>query len=167
MQIDFGLVSLLTLHKQQMEANHIQPITERDWMGIQNVEFDDNKHFMLGFTERFTRYEQSLNPAYIEASIQPMVIPITKLDPPPEEFKTTYPRFVGKLNDDFPFDDIKGMSGGPIFGFGKKEQDRYWIVAVQSSWLPDERIIFGCPIQVIAAPIEAFLRSAANHTGNL
>lgn len=164
--LDYGLIALSTLHKEQMEKNHIQPITEQDWMSLNNIEFD--QCFMLGFTKHFISYEpqQSPNDSHIQASVQPVVIPITKLDPPPEEFRTTYPRFVGKINDNFSLDDIRGMSGGPIFGFGKKEQNRYWIVAIQSSWLPTRRVIFGCPIQTVAIPIEAYIRATANRASD-
>jgi hypothetical protein len=45
------------------------------------------------------------------------------------------------------------MSGGPILGFSK-QADKYWIVAIQSSWLPASKIIFGCPIPIIADFVE-------------
>jgi hypothetical protein len=44
------------------------------------------------------------------------------------------------------------MSGGPIFGLKfEGEQTKYWIVAIQSSWLSDERIVFGCPLPIFAS----------------
>jgi hypothetical protein len=45
--------------------------------------------------------------------------------------------------------DINGMSGGPIFGFKRGEDGRmrYWVIALQSGWFPDKRIIFACRIR--------------------
>jgi hypothetical protein len=87
---------------------------------------------------------------------------IDKLDDPPNDLQvTTYPRFVGKLSDDLPLDTIKGMSGGPIFGFDQ-ECSRYWIVAIQSSWLPERKITFGCPIRVFATIVEKMLADVAS-----
>jgi len=43
-----------------------------------------------------------------------------------------------------------GMSGGPIFGFRHGPPMTYWVVAIQSSWLPSEGIVFGCPLPIMA-----------------
>jgi hypothetical protein len=87
----------------------------------------------------------------------PTLIPLTRLDELPEGVAaTSYPRFVAKIYDNVEFPDIDGMSGGPIFGVGKSSdgKDRYWIVAVQSSWLKSRRITFGCPLPVFAQMVD-------------
>ena len=45
------------------------------------------------------------------------------------------------------------MSGGPIFGFRLKPF-AYWIVAIQSAWLPESRVVFGCPVPALATLLE-------------
>jgi hypothetical protein len=55
------------------------------------------------------------------------------------------------------------MSGGPIFGFFKGADGRwqYWIVALQSRWNEERRIIFACPVPVIAEVVERDLQRHA------
>ena len=52
--------------------------------------------------------------------------------------------------------DIDGMSGGPIFAIKwiDSQNIRYWVVAVQSSWLRSERILAACPILPLVNAIE-------------
>jgi hypothetical protein len=55
-------------------------------------------------------------------------------------------------------DDIKGMSGGPVFMFVPKgEQLWYWVVALQSSWFPDSRVTCAMPIPDIGHLMMSFL----------
>jgi hypothetical protein len=44
------------------------------------------------------------------------------------------------------------MSGGPIFGFRRNEDGRlsYHVVALQSWWDEDKRIVFGCSVPFFA-----------------
>jgi hypothetical protein len=54
------------------------------------------------------------------------------------------------------------MSGGPIFAFYKDEKGdrRCDIVAVQSSWFEDSRIIFGCPLSSFAEVLHQAVEAA-------
>jgi hypothetical protein len=44
----------------------------------------------------------------------------------------------------------------------------YWVTAIQSAWLPDRRITFGCPVPTIGGLLdkytEDFLEEAAKGT---
>jgi hypothetical protein len=33
----------------------------------------------------------------------------------------------------------------------------YWVVAIQSSWLEDQRVIFACPLPVLAKLLTAWI----------
>jgi hypothetical protein len=55
---------------------------------------------------------------------------------------------------------IAGMSGGPIFGFNFDPPTKYWVVALQSSWLPDEGVVYGCPLPTLAGIISEYLEEA-------
>ena len=84
-------------------------------------------------------------------AVSPTLIFFQKPSVEPENIKKTkYPRFVGQLKKDISINSIVGMSGGPIFGFNLNPPIRYWVVAIQSSWLKDRRITFGCPLPVLA-----------------
>jgi len=68
-----------------------------------------------------------------------------------------YTRFQASLNSGY-VDDISGMSGGPILGFSEK-LGGYFIVAIQSTWLPKEKICFGCPLPILASIFENIIDS--------
>ena len=149
--LDFGWVALSPYYQRLLEANNIIPVGEENWMHQHEVEFDH--YLMLGLPEVFIRPEIQGNEQIIPLS--PTFIPITKLTEIPDDLpKTQYSRFVAKISDDCPLDNIKGMSGGPIFGFDKG-YNRYWIVAVQSS--KRHRIIFACPVPVFATLVEKMI----------
>ncbi|MGH7193449.1 MAG: hypothetical protein ACREJM_07930, partial [Candidatus Saccharimonadales bacterium] len=60
--------------------------------------------------------------------------------------------FVARIHKEADIETIEGMSGGPIYGFRFDDRGnlRYHIVALQSSWLPKQRVIFACPFAVFA-----------------
>ena len=65
---------------------------------------------------------------------------------------TVFPRFVATLPDGLPLKSVSGMSGGPISGFRREPQfARTWIVALQSSWVPERRIVYACPLPLLAS----------------
>ena len=51
------------------------------------------------------------------------------------------------------------MSGGPIFGIRLKPVMTYWIVALQSSWNAEKRIVYGCELPVLASLMTSWARS--------
>jgi hypothetical protein len=66
-------------------------------------------------------------------------------------------RFVGQINPEHNVGSIAGMSGGPIICFREDDFEPYFVAAIQSSWLPDSRITFGCPIKVMLDIAHEFL----------
>ena len=98
---------------------------------------------------------------HLTGALSTMMTWVTKLDgPPPGVPTTTYPQFVGRAGGTH---DMAGMSGCPIFGFEKGRDDRYWIVAIQNSWIRPRRIIFGTPVPVLGARIEEQLALIEEH----
>lgn len=160
--LDFGLVALSPYYQRLLEANGIAPVSEENWRHQHRVEFD--QHFMLGLPEVFITIEPTISEADEEiiSTVSPVMIYVTKLSEPPENLpETHFPRFIGRIRDDCPLDNIKGMSGGPVFGLNK-EGNRYWIVAVQSSKLESsnlsrEKLVFACPVAVFAALVEEMI----------
>ena len=67
--------------------------------------------------------------------------------------------FVGRVAPEAKIDTIKGMSGGPIYGFRYDSSGRllYHAVALQSLWRERSRIVFGCPVPVFAERTHEFL----------
>ena len=64
------------------------------------------------------------------------------------------------LNRGYPSPDvlgsIKGMSGGPVVSIerGSDGELRYYLVAVQSAWLPESRIVRATAFQVLLEGID-------------
>ncbi len=79
---------------------------------------------------------------------------------PKKAWRKPFERFIGRIptKHKLTVGDIKGMSGGPIFGFAKEEPNRHYIVAVQSAWLKTKGITFGCPVPLIAQLAERQLK---------
>ena len=159
--LDFALIGLPKFYQTLLEANGIKPVSERNWVLQDRIVF--REHFVLGLPtelKQFTPDGQTFAPT-------PAIIPVTKLDGPPTGHDTQFGRFFGKIFDNVTISDIDGMSGGPIIGIGDGGDGvrRYWIVALQSGWIRDKRIIFGCPVPVFAAMVEAQIRQLENDAG--
>ena len=99
---------------------------------------------MLGLPEEYVEFTH----------VSPTVLFVTEIhDIPDGVAPTKCPRFIGKLDERISID-IKGMSGGPIFGFKKDCDNRYWVVAIQSSWIADRKLTFACPVPVFAQIVQ-------------
>lgn len=164
--VDVGLVSLRPYYRSLLQANGIEPISEEHWRNQSNVEC--NRHLMLGFPTELIGMDIKQTPQgyRLTGSISPAMIFVTKLDdPPPDAASVGNPRFVGQIGAHV-IADIDGMSGGPIFGIEKGREDRYWTVAVQHSWLPSKRVIFGTPVSFIGKFIDEVVSEAEGEEGD-
>lgn len=143
--LDFGLVALRPHYVALLAKHGIKALFEENWINQHRVKFD--AYTMLGLPEEFVKFEQNGSVGIVS----PTMIGVEALNSPPEGTKLThYPRFVGQLEKNLALSSIVGMSGGPIFGFRYGPPMAYWVVAIQSSWLQSQRIIFGCPLPVLA-----------------
>ena len=152
--LDFGVMAIHPHHVRLLALNGVEVLSEQRWVHQSRVRFD--KYLMLGLPEELTTGHVS---AAGEASIVPVLLDVRKLDRPPDErAPTRHPQFIGKIDPSLPLKSMKGMSGGPIFGF-RKESDtsgRYWIVALQSSWNREKSIVYGCPLPILASLMTAW-----------
>jgi hypothetical protein len=122
-------------------------LEEKNWIHQANVTFDG--YVMLGLPEEFS--SDTVNDAG-EGIVSPTMFGVQRLDPPPDDTPVTNnPRFVGQIRAGTPIKSVVGMSGGPIFGFSFGEQTRYWVVALQSTWIRSSRIVYGCSLPVLAS----------------
>jgi|GEM_PF-1752621 len=149
--LDFGLIMLRSYYVDLLDKHGIAAIFEQNWIHQSRIDFDD--YAMLGLPDEFIsavfkRADQHLSTL---GSVSPTLIQVQKPAVPPENLKETkFNRFIGQLKSDMPLWSIVGMSGGPIFGINHGPPERYWIVAIQSVWLETRKIIFGCPLPVLA-----------------
>ena len=147
--LDFGVVPLDPHHVGLLRRHDMVAMGEENWLHQHRVAFDG--YAMLGLPEQFTSERLDDSGAGV---VSPTFISLRRLDPPPGDLRaTTYPRFVGQIDPKLDIDSVVGMSGGPIFGFRRNHELRYWVVAIQSSWLASRGIVFGCSVPVIASII--------------
>jgi hypothetical protein len=159
--LDFALIGLGPYYQGLLQANGIVAVSHENWEKQHEVDF--GKHMMIGLPQKAIEASswKSKGKVHFEAFVRPMTIDVEKLNELLEGIREThYPRFIGKITGDLPIDDIIGMSGGPILGFSK-ESDKYWIVAIQSSWLSASKIVLGCPIIIIADFVEKMIAETA------
>lgn len=165
--LDFGIMSLAPYYVRLLAKNGVVALDEKNWAHQSTLEFDF--YSMLGFPDELTSKRV---PASGDALVAPVMFPVRRLpSPPPDRDPTQHPQFVGQL-DQLPLQSIKGMSGGPILGFKLGAEGlRYWIVALQSSWHPQRRIVYGCSLPLLAsmmtrwaAQVEAERLAVSLHT---
>jgi hypothetical protein len=168
MGLDFGVIPIGSHHARLLQKNGMVALAEENWIRQGQVEIEG--YTMLGFpAERTSGRISSFSTVHIEAT---MFAVRRLLDQ--DHRKTFYPRFIGQLDHNLPLKSIEGMSGGVIFGFQSKPQLRYWIVAIQSSWEPQTRIVYGCSLPVLGSLMThwgreniAILRELDAHTSEI
>jgi hypothetical protein len=158
--LDLGFIPLRDLFKEGMRKNII-PISEKHWCRRHDLEIA--AYWMLGFPgEVHGWFNKPINAGEDRISVAAPVIisaeeirDIAEIPTSVVIPSTTFPRFIGRINLEIPFD-IKGMSGGPIFGLIETADGKvgYTVIALQSSWYEDSRIILGCPIHVFGKIID-------------
>src|SRR5262249_32188711 len=163
--LDFALLMLDDEQRTALELRGIRPISEENWVrqDIAACEF----FALLGLPTCLVGEGRGVVPhgQGTGGIVNPALVPVERVELPPDEMPpSTYPWFVGRVGAAQGLPDLDGMSGGPIFGFfmGEDGQWRYWIVALQSRWNAEKRIIFACPVQVIGRIVEAELRRYAD-----
>jgi hypothetical protein len=153
--LDFGLLDLGDYLRVHLEKNEVEPVREENWRVPLDLNFD--WYIILGFPQEFVD----------AGDLSPTMVYLQKLDFLPADVEPTeWRRFAGRLGDNFSLKSLKGMSGGPIYGFKRNCSDRYWIPAIQSSWRKDHKIAFGCPVPLLAHLAEECLFGEQEENGS-
>lgn len=167
--IDCGFIYLRPYYKSLLKANGVVALDEIQWKRQPDTsEFD--VCWMLGLPTEFIDNSDSASVLFRTA-----FFPLDAVIETPEPFKRDSPTglpaedailrdgmFYGKIHEDIDLpkddrgrDDIRGMSGGPIFGFARRgEALKYWLIAAQSCWFRDSRYVRGFPVPLIASYLE-------------
>ncbi len=159
---DYGVIYLRPLIRDNLVANGVVRVEERNWRNQENVDFEH--FFMLGLPTENMVKELSDTSGHVTTSIriQPSMLPVERLESVPESLANLDgPQFIGKLLvPESSLQSIDGMSGGPIIGLRRNQDGSalYWIVAVQSGWLSQRRIVHACPFPPFACKLEDELR---------
>lgn len=136
---DYGIIFITDYYKALLERNNIHPLNEEVWKKQRTkVDF----YMLLGVPSELTKIDNNMNVQFM-----PSMYSVEPIDERPEGFpETDAPVFYGKVIIEGGVSRIEGMSGGPIFGFHEDEkgQLKYWLIALQSSWLPEAHFIKAC-----------------------
>ena len=148
--LDFGIIMTHPFYWRSMEANGITPIPEERWVESFEEEFDVYK--MIGIPMNATLQQQGL--------AQPVLYTVTKSDDSgirigPDGQPVW---FVGNLPAGVR--SVRGVSGGPIFGFRKVAENQwdYRVVAMQSWEDQSQGLIYGTPLLSFAPVVSKIVR---------
>jgi hypothetical protein len=168
--LDLGLLYLRPYPVQHLSATGVVPVSEENWLHQHKVAFD--YYGLLGFPSHLVNSSRRQGEFgdEIVGLVQPTFVWVEKLNEIPEKVEhSELPWFVGQIHPNADLPSIRGMSGGPIFGLKitPDRRIRYWIVALQSWWDKEKRIIFGCPVPVFMGLLEnGFQESTEDREGD-
>ena len=145
--LDFGVIVLDPYYVRLLSYNGTVALQEQNWISQSAIEFDG--YMMLGLPEEFISGHLTGSG---EGTVSPTMFGVHRLESPPDDRPPTlHSQFVGQLDRALAIKSVKGMSGGPIFGFRLEPEMSYWVVALQSSWDPTKRIVYGCSLPILAS----------------
>jgi len=142
--LDYGLIKIPPLTQLAFEKNKIRPVCEANWASISELTFTAYK--MLGIPSHLV--DEIPIGDDIRALFPNALLHVHRISPADVPTISNDEWFVGKLADESTISNIEGMSGGPIMGFRQigTGQWVYHVIAIQSRWLPNSRIVLGCSI---------------------
>jgi hypothetical protein len=165
--LDLGLIHLRDLHVRNLRANGIRPFDEKGWRDPPPAS-EMVRYAVIGLPDQFIERDATESGA-VRVSVNPTFVYLEGVDAP-EGMERPFPCFYGKLADnifnpnaDAALEGMAGFSGGPIIGFSRRPGNatelRYHLIAVQSAWRRDHRVVVGPLMSVVAAWLEGAIRS--------
>jgi hypothetical protein len=151
---DHGILTLSSNLRALVASNGVVPLTEDFWRHGQEVL---ETYLLVGVPEQW------LTPTGIgRMNITTMIARLEKTER--GDFpEVDAPMFYGRLRRD-PLTNMRGMSGGPIFGFLTSETgvQHYYLVAMQSSKLGGDRDISAMLMEPLAELMDAMARGSGD-----
>lgn len=154
---DYAAAPLSNLIVQNLHAGGVRPIGESVF-GI--APFDQYPHWLLAGTRN-----ESFEVVGGRDTLKLTLIPLAPSTAPEGvvdsgEGHRVFAKMLSRPDlDAVQVTDVRGMSGGPIFGLRECGGEvRYWLMGLQSSWYPDSRIVCFCPILRFFAAIKEAIR---------
>ncbi len=156
--LDLGLIPLDAFYRRRLVANGVKAFDDRVFRPLPS---DLLRYVVVGLPDQFITQRPTSN-GKMAVLVNPTLVPLERVEPPPD-MVTPFPRFYGKLawslqhkHTGETLDGMSGFSGGPILGFkvGEDGRMRYYLVAIQSGWRRDLRVVAGPLMPAIAAWIQ-------------
>ncbi len=165
---DFGLVKIPEFDCRILCGNpEIEPLNSNAWRGRESAA--PEAFFVVGSPKEWSGFKDTPSRSGVNASVDAILAPV-QIEPiqdrrgaTPKGFwgcpNSIYARVLSCEHDDGRrLESIVGTSGGAIFGVKPDATNRfrYWWYGVQSSWLPNERILRATRIDSFASAFERF-----------
>jgi hypothetical protein len=163
---DLGLVRLPWLVEQNLRANRIVPFAETGWRNPPPTE-TLFRYAVIGLPEQFITRESTEDS--LRVAVNPTFVYLNRVEPP-TDMRKPFPSFYGRLADDLynphagvSLEGMAGFSGGPIIGFAKRDNGEvaYHLIAVQSAWRRDHRVVVGPLMAAVAAQLDREIAASA------
>ena len=166
--LDYACIHIGDHYKRLLQKGGIVPFDEMAWE--KGLPDHPDFHIMIGIPSQWSSIDVRAHPPSQELNC--VLFPIRDLDKLPENLLGKPHRFYGKLDEELHcpdgklLTDLDGMSGAPIMAVKKTEDGKmhYWLVALQSAWLPSERIVIGNRVLVLGNAIRAVLIPSIRRT---
>ena len=152
--LDIGLILLSDYYKELLQFNDVVALSEDCW---ESQPENPDSYALVGIPDLLIGKDKK------GFEFHPAIFGVNKCESKPEVFPNVEtPRFYGQINLEGKIDDIGGVSGSPIFAFKIDNQGklRYWLIAVECSWLNESQYISGCYIKDVANSIGKILEKA-------
>lgn len=149
---DYGIIHITKYYRNLMECNEIIALNEETW---EKQPTNPDFYFLLGIPGQLTNVTED------KIQITTTLHTVTKCESVPDSFeKTDAPTFYGHIHLDDNLTSIVGMSGGPLFSFKRTDSSelKYWLCAVQSRWIPSEKLIAACLMNPFASLVKDIMR---------
>lgn len=163
---DFGFVPLSANTTQLLQRNGVIAVKEENWRSMPD---SMELYMLLGLPSA----EQDLvpnGPEHTSVRVHVTLATIERELNPPPNVKKDLPLWYGRIPENLrgedgavqSFDNMNGMSGGPILGVKDLAgKPRYWIVGIQSGWDPESRINYAVPTRLIGEFVESLAARSA------
>jgi hypothetical protein len=152
--VDFGFVQIDPIYRRLLEGNNVIAIPQENWE--KHARLDYEFFGILGLPEeKLDRQKRiTVTGETIGGGMQPVLMAADETDAQPREKPIPQlPWLALKIRDQDEIKSMKGMSGGPVFGFLRRPENKlvYTIAAVQSWWDRERRIAFATRLPPLMA----------------
>ena len=163
---DYGAIRIKPFHRRELEANEKVALTEHQW---ESDTIPDLKAFcIVGVPGERVQPLDTSDQFIVNKGLAFLeVIPVQE-ENVPQKFRRKTSCFYGEIADELTdeasritVESIKGMSGGPIFAllFTETGTLTATVIAIQSAWRPEERLVIGCPVKGFPEHLQEFFNS--------